>query len=47
MKKLNQSLMKYHPEIPDIGGQETCFLPGKKKKTTERQSRQLRGWHNF
>jgi hypothetical protein len=36
VKKLNQSLTKYHPEIPDIGGQQTCFLPVKKKKTAER-----------
>jgi hypothetical protein len=42
IKKLNQSLTKYHPEIPDIGGQETCFLPGKRKKTAERQTGQRR-----
>jgi hypothetical protein len=32
VKKLNQSLIKFYPGIPDIGGQETCFLPVKKKK---------------
>jgi hypothetical protein len=24
--------MKFHPGIPDIGGQETCFLPVKRNK---------------
>ena len=42
VKKLNQSLTKFYPGIPDIGGQETCFLPVKKKKTAERQTGQLR-----
>jgi hypothetical protein len=32
VKKLNQSLTKFYPGIPDIGGQETCFLPAKNKK---------------
>jgi hypothetical protein len=30
--KLNQSLTKFYPGIPDIGAQETCFLPVKSKK---------------
>jgi hypothetical protein len=29
-KKLNQSLTKFYPGIPDIGGQKTYFLPVKK-----------------
>jgi hypothetical protein len=39
VKKLNQSLTKFHPGIPDIGGQEPCFLPVKKKKTAARIER--------
>jgi hypothetical protein len=42
VKKLNQSLTKFYPGIPDIGGQETCFLPVKKKKTAESQTGKLR-----
>jgi hypothetical protein len=42
VKKLNQSLIKFYPGIPDIGGQETCFLPVKRKKSAERQTGQLR-----
>jgi len=44
LKKLNQSLTKFYPGIPDIGGQETCFLPVKKKKTAEGQTGELRLW---
>jgi hypothetical protein len=40
--KLNQSLMKFYPGIPDIGGQETCFLGVKNKKTAVRQAGKLR-----
>jgi hypothetical protein len=47
IKKLNQSLTKYHPEIPDIGGQETCFLPGKKKKPQRGRAGNLADGINF
>ena len=29
-KKLNQSPIKHHREILDIGGQKTCFFAGEK-----------------
>jgi len=32
VKKLNQWPTQHYREIPDIGGQETCFFPGKRKK---------------
>jgi len=41
LKKLNQSLTKFYPGIPDIGGQETCFLPvekGKHRRAADRET---------
>jgi hypothetical protein len=47
VKKLNQFLFKFYPGIPDIGRQETCFLPVKRKKTAERQPGQLGSGNNL
>jgi hypothetical protein len=32
VKKLNQSLTKFYPGIPDIGGRKTCFFAVEKEK---------------
>jgi hypothetical protein len=31
--------MKFHPGIPDIGGQKTCFLPEKRQKNRREADR--------
>ena len=41
VKKLNRSLTKFYPGIPDIGGQETCFWPvekGKHRRAADRET---------